>query len=100
MKKSYNLTILNQPFTIRSDGDEKQVKKVADYVNKRMHEIVASKQAISTANVAILAALNIAEDLFSEKRRQAETVRGWVDRIKGLISGGEVDQPELKKERM
>ncbi|MBI4411725.1 MAG: cell division protein ZapA [Deltaproteobacteria bacterium] len=100
MKKSYDLTILNQPLTIKSDGDEKQVKKVADYVNKRMHEIVTSKKAISTANVAILAALNIAEDLFNERRGHSEKVRGWVARFKELLSGKEVAQPELKKERM
>ncbi|MBI2340655.1 MAG: cell division protein ZapA [Deltaproteobacteria bacterium] len=100
MKKSYDLTILDQPFTIKTEADEKQVKKVADYVNKRMHEIVASKKAISTANVAILAALNIAEDLFNEKRRQAEKVRGWVGRMKELLSGSEEAVSELKKERM
>lgn len=87
MKKSYDLTILNQPLTIKSDGDEKQVKKVADYVNKKMHEIVTSKKAISTANVAILAALNIADDLFHEKRRQTLKVAGWMGRLKELLSG-------------
>lgn len=87
MKKSYDLTILNQPLTIKSDGDEKHVKKVADYVNKKMHEIVSSKKAISTANVAILAALNIADDLFNEKRLQILKVQGWMGRLKGLLSG-------------
>ena len=85
MKKSYDLTILNQKFTIKSDNDEKQVKKVADYVNKKMHEIVSANKAISTANVAILAALNIADDFHRFKRSKKETTSKWIERLQALL---------------
>lgn len=85
MKKSYDLTILNQKFTLKSENDEKQVKKVADYVNKKMHEIVSTNKAISTANVAILAALNIADDFYQYKRRKKEMTSSWVEKLQALL---------------
>ncbi|MBX7148079.1 cell division protein ZapA [bacterium] len=85
MKKTYNLTILNQNFTIKSDADEKHVKKVADYVNKKMHEIVSHDQAVATANVAILAALNIADDFFRLKKQKSEQVQSWSHQIETII---------------
>lgn len=85
MKKSYDLTILNQKFTIKSDNDEKQVKKVADYVNKKMHEIVSSNKAISTANVAILTALNIADDYHQFKRTKKEATSLWIEKLQSLL---------------
>lgn len=86
MKKSYDLTILNNKFTIKSDDDEKHVKKVADYVNKKMHSIVGSNKAVSTANVAMMAALNIADDFLKFKRKRRETTSKWIERVQALIN--------------
>ncbi|HBF13489.1 MAG TPA: hypothetical protein DDW49_08960 [Deltaproteobacteria bacterium] len=84
-KKSYDLTILNQKFNIKSEATEKHVKKVSDYVNRKMHEIVSQNKAISTANVAILAALNIADDFVSLKEKQADNLNQWALTIDDLI---------------
>jgi len=85
MKKTYELQILNQKFVIKSDNDEKEVKKVADYVNKKMHEVVSGNKAISTANVAILGALNIADDLFREKRSGVERLKKWMGQLEKIF---------------
>ena len=85
MKKSFDLTILNQKFNIKSEDDEKHVKKVADYVNKKMHEIVSANKAISTANVAILASLNIADDFFKLQRKKKEMVGQWIEKVHSLL---------------
>lgn len=84
MPKTYELTILNQRFTFKSDNDEKQVKKVADYVNKKMHDIVSKNKAISTANVAILAALNIADDFVQYQHNQKDLIGKWAQRLKEI----------------
>lgn len=86
MKKSYDLTVLNRKFTLKSDSDEKQVKRVADYVNKKMHEIVGGNKAISTLNVAILAALNIADDFFSLREARNEMIRDWAGEVEACLS--------------
>lgn len=86
MKKSYDLTILNNKFTIKSDDDEKHVKKVADYVNKKMHSIVGANRAVSTMNVAMMAALNIADDFLKFKRKKKETASKWIEKVQALIN--------------
>lgn len=91
--KSYELTILNQKFTIKSDNDERHVKLVADYVNKKMHEIVSRNKATATSSVAILAALNIADDLFKLKQTHSTQVSGWVNKVKKAIAGLRQDSP-------
>lgn len=89
MKKTFELSILNQKFTFKSDNDEKQVKKVSDYVNKKMHEIVSSNKAISTSNIAILAALNIADDFFRLKALEDDFLGRSIDKLKGLLKSME-----------
>lgn len=85
MNQTFDLLILNQKFTLKSDKDEKHVKKVADYVNKKMHEIVTANKAIATSNVAILAALNIADDLFQMRSKHQELTEGWMEKLKNLM---------------
>lgn len=85
MKKTYNLIILNQKLTIKSDDDEKHVKKVADYVNKRMHEIISGNRTISTANGAILAALNIADDYMKLRAIRKRQTEEWIEEVQGLM---------------
>lgn len=92
MKKSYEVTILNQRFTIKSDEDEKQVKKVADYVNKKMQEIVSGQKVVSTGKVAILAALNIAGDLFKQKQQSETQALKWLKKVKSILK--RVEQQE------
>ncbi|OGQ07168.1 MAG: hypothetical protein A3G32_04130 [Deltaproteobacteria bacterium RIFCSPLOWO2_12_FULL_40_28] len=85
MKKQYNLTILKQDFTIKSDADEKHVKKVSDYVNKKMHELVSGNKATSSLNVAILAALNIADDFYKLKIQHNDMIEKWSGQLDDLI---------------
>jgi cell division protein ZapA len=61
MKKALDVTILGQKFTISSDADEGYMLKVADYVDSKMQELMQSKSSAKT-NVAMLAALNIADE--------------------------------------
>ena len=61
MKKALDVTILGQNFTISSDADESYMLKVADYVDSKMQELMQSKSSAKT-NVAMLAALNIADE--------------------------------------
>ena len=64
MKKALDVTILGQKFTISSDADESYMLKVADYVDNKMQELMQSPKPSVKSNVAMLAALNIADELF------------------------------------
>jgi len=88
VKKSYEVSILNQKFIIKSEADERYVQKVADYVNKKIYDIMSSTKSVSTLSVAILAALNMADDFFKiriEKKDEVGAIEKKLKEIIGLI---------------
>ena len=67
MKKSYNIRILEQELSVLSDAAEEDVANVVQFVNKKMEEVLKSENNRKALDVAILAALNISEELLKLK---------------------------------
>ena len=61
-KKALDVEILGQKLTISSDADEGYMLKVAGYVDDKMQELLHTTKPVAKANVAVLAALNIADE--------------------------------------
>jgi cell division protein ZapA len=57
---------------------------VARYVNEKMDEVLKKTRSVSTLNVAILTALNIADDLLKEKENRTAILREIEVRSKDL----------------
>jgi len=64
MKNLIRVEILGREYTVKSDEGEERVKDIAAHVNRKIKEVSESGQTVSTLNLAILAALNIANDYF------------------------------------
>ncbi len=62
MKKSLDVEILGQKFTVSSDAEENYILKVAGYVDGKMQEVLKTARPVNKPNVAMLAALNIADE--------------------------------------
>lgn len=62
-------------YTVKSDAEEDHVQEIARYVNEKMEEVLKKTKSVSTLNVAILTALNIADDLLREKEKRLALVR-------------------------
>lgn len=62
MKKALDVEILGQKFTISSDAEEGYMLKVAGYVDDKMQELMQASKPVAKSNVAMLAALNIADE--------------------------------------
>lgn len=84
-RKAFEVKILNQKFLLQTDSDERYVRKVADFVNEKIFNIQKKTSSVSTLNVAILAAINIADDLFKIKRKKVETKSTLETKIKDLV---------------
>ncbi len=89
MKKSYDVIILGQRFSLKTESDESHVKRVADFVNKITHGLREKSPSISTQNVAILGALNIAEEMFAREDRSKEMIAGWAEKLKTAVRDGQ-----------
>ena len=61
---SVRVTIYGDEYPIKGDADQKYIYQLASYVDKKMREINRSQAINSNLKIAILAALNIADELF------------------------------------
>ena len=55
--------IYNSSYHIRSDGDAEYLKALAEFVDRKMREIARATATVDSVKVAVLAALNIADEL-------------------------------------
>jgi cell division protein ZapA len=72
--KSVTVTIFGHDYTLRGEADSEYVEKVADFVDRKMNEVAENSAVGSTAKVAILAAINIADELFRERQKRQEAL--------------------------
>ena len=94
MKRSIAVQIAGQKYTLRSDADEKTVRALAAYVDGRFKEIKRGTRTADTQSLAILTALRIAEELFTERqavaalkrriRKKGETLLSFLEREGGV----------------
>ena len=78
--KGVNVQIMGQSLIVASDAGDDWVKSVAQTVDERIKTIRAGTQTVSSINLAILAALNFAEEL--EHLRQEH--QALMDRIEAM----------------
>ena len=74
-RNTIKVEIYNQTYTVRSDHDPAYIQELADYVNSRMREIAHGTMTVDSLRVAILAALQIADELHMSRREIEATGR-------------------------
>lgn len=57
--------IYGQEYTIAGDKSREHIIKVADYVDMKMHEIAKVVSGVSMSSLAVLSAVNVADDYFT-----------------------------------
>jgi len=57
------VTIMGRNYTLRSEDDAQYVRMIAAYVDDKLQEIAQVSPRMSTTRLAILAAINIADEL-------------------------------------
>ncbi|MBN1164983.1 MAG: cell division protein ZapA [Candidatus Krumholzibacteriota bacterium] len=67
-KNTEKVEIFGQEYKIKGAGDPEYIHMVAGYVDKKMREIAHSSGIMSQSRIAILAALNIADELYQERK--------------------------------
>ena len=67
--------ICRSEYIISSTDNEEYVKKVAEYVDRKLDELTRADRRLSATMAAVLTAVNIADELFKGKE-DGETLRG------------------------
>ena len=83
---SVKVQICGQPYTIKGDAPAPYIEKLADYVNGKMQEVSAHKAGSNIAQIAILVALNIADEFFQLKDIKGTSLESLQEKTEALIS--------------
>ncbi len=67
------VTIFGKEYGLVSEVDPEYIKKTAEYLDSKMREVAENYPNIPEARVAVLAALNIADELFRTTDNLNET---------------------------
>ena len=72
MKRSVAITIGGQKYTIKSDATDAYVQSLAGQVDARIKEVQRGPKTAAPQAVAVLAALQLADELERERQRRIE----------------------------
>ncbi|MBU4565802.1 MAG: cell division protein ZapA [Desulfarculus sp.] len=70
MAKPVTVEILGNEYVLRSEAGEERVRQVAELLNQRVEEVRAANKTSSTLAAAVLAALNITNELLQLRDQQ------------------------------
>lgn len=65
--------IFGQRLGLRADGDTSRLQELARFVDSRMREVADRSSSVDTVKIAVLTALNIADELFQERESDQDT---------------------------
>ncbi|MGH9706407.1 MAG: cell division protein ZapA, partial [Candidatus Acidiferrales bacterium] len=59
-------------YNVAAEQNEEYLQKLAAYVDSKMRTVAESTHLVDTVKVAVLAALNIADEMFTARARQEQ----------------------------
>lgn len=85
MKKQYHINILEQDLSVLSDSGDDHVAGVVQYVEDKVQQIRSAANSINTLNIAILVALNVADEYLKLAGTNKKMCDELVSRTENLI---------------
>jgi cell division protein ZapA len=85
LKKKYQIRVLGQDISVLSDSGDEHVEAVVSYVNDKVSEIQKNTKAINVLQVAVLAALNVADEYFKLQGEKEDICHQMESRSEQLI---------------
>ena len=89
-RTSVRVTILNEDYNIRSDTSAEHTRAVAEYVDRAIRQVMSTGMVVESGKAAILAALQIAGELFEARENTGQltrSMRSLAEESKELLNG-------------
>lgn len=90
-KEFLRVNIFGTDYPLKVGNNIDYIRRVAGYVDTKMKEVHDAKSDRPVHQVAILAALNIADDFFCEKNNNEKAIRDIEEKIKQLSDSLELE---------
>ena len=88
-KRSFEVEIFGHRYTLKSEFPKEQVKRVAEYVDGKMKEVAEGTKSVDSLHIAILTALNIAQDYLQARgntEQLLQQIEEKTDRLEEFIA--------------
>jgi cell division protein ZapA len=85
MKRSVTVQIAGVKYALKTEEDDRWVKQVAAFVDGKIREVQKHTRTVDTQAVAVLSALQIAEELFHERRETGELRKKIREKSQSLL---------------
>ena len=72
MSKTVEIEIYGQRYSLNGEADAAYVQRLAGYVDDQMRSLSRSMKTATLSKLAVLAAINIAHELFEAERRRQQ----------------------------
>ena len=83
---SVEVELMGQKIRLRSANGEEYIKKVSEYVDQEIKRVQKAIGSASSLNIALLAAMNIADNYHVSLQNQQVAVNGLLAKTNELIS--------------
>lgn len=98
-KQTVTVNIYGEDYPIRGDANPDYIQEVASYLDAKMREISEPNGSRSPAKVAILAALNITDELFKARRASSNEVKTIEEKTQTILEWLETKLPTQQPSR-
>jgi cell division protein ZapA len=70
MTKTIEVEVFGQRFSLQGEGDEAYFHELAEYVDTQMRTLAKQTKTSTPTKLAILAAINVTDELFRQQRHR------------------------------
>jgi cell division protein ZapA len=81
---STSVEIFGQTYNVRGEGDPEYLAELARFVDTRMREVAAEVATVDPVKIAILAALNIADEFSRYRKQREQAPLSWIEKTEEL----------------
>ncbi len=93
MAKTVDVEIYGQKYTLLGEADDQYVRRLAKYVDEHMKSVANGLKTATPSKLAVLAAINIAHQLFQAERLRVENEADVERRMMSLMQSIEEQMP-------
>jgi cell division protein ZapA len=97
MTNSKKIRIYGKSYSLKSSSSEVDAEEVAAYVDLKMKELATARSKTSTLDLAILTALNIAQELMALKSQTETVEKADGEKLRQLVEALDDELQRIEK---
>jgi len=86
VKRSVTVSVANQRLSLKTEAKPKYVKELASFVDAKLKEAKRSGRTVTTQSIALLAAMNIADELYQLRDSHESLKRQVREKSRRILS--------------